>query len=213
MDNETKDQNIWKTYPEFDFIEVNKIGEVRTIDRTVIRSDGQKQFVRGHILKQYRDHYGYMYVTFRSNGKLVHLKVHRIVAICFIPNLNNYPEVNHIDNDPTNNRWDNLEWCTREYNFAYKEKYGKSAAEVFGRSIIAVNPETSEVLWFKTQSEAGRELGIPEPNVNMTVKGKQKTAHDWWFCYADENAVEVARKEFGDKVARKVEELMKQNQN
>lgn len=40
MDNETKDQNIWKTYLEFDFIEVNKIGEVRTIDRTVIRSEG-----------------------------------------------------------------------------------------------------------------------------------------------------------------------------
>lgn len=203
-----KEKVIWKNYPGIYFLQANQLGEARIVDHYVTRSDGQKQFVKGHVLKQYYDRYGYLYVTFRINGKLVHLKVHRIVIACFRKNPNNLLEINHIDCDPTNNRLENLEFCTTEYNIAYREKYGKSAAEAVGKPVIAINLKTGATLWFGTQYEAGRELNIPSPNVNMVVKGKQKTSHGFWFCNADENAVEKTRVKFGDEVASEVEKLI-----
>ena len=109
MTDTVREQDIiWKTYPEFDFIEANQFGEVRTKDRHVTRGDGRKQFIKGRILKQNKLPNGYMYVNFRVNGKKFHRYVHRIMATCFLPNPNNLPEVNHKDNDPTNNTAGNL---------------------------------------------------------------------------------------------------------
>lgn len=132
MDDIAKEQEIWKVYPDYRFIEVSNFGKVRTKDRTVVCNDGRKLHIKGRVLKQYDIGHGYMQVQFSANGKPVNLYVHRMVAITFIPNPENLPEINHIDNDPTNNRWDNLEWCTHEYNMAYKENFGTLPAQVQG---------------------------------------------------------------------------------
>lgn len=211
-----KEQEVWKTFPDYPFIEASNLGRVRTKDRYVKSKGQERRLIKGRILKQNLDRYGYLYVTFRVNGELVHLKVHRVVATCFCPNPNGHPQVNHIDCDPNNNRWDNLEWCTSQYNTAYREKYGVPAKEytkVLRRPVIAVNSETSEVFWFESQHEAARKLGISDSYINMVVKGKQDKAKGYWFCYADENLVEEVRAKFGDEVAKKVEELMNKNYN
>ena len=202
---------IWKIYPEYPFIEANQFGEVRMRDRVVTRSDGKKQFVKGHILKQEDNGHGYMQVKFSVNNKTIHLYVHRIVATCFILNPNNYPEVNHKDNNPKNNAISNLEWCTKQYNNDYKKNFGTSPVKVSGRSVIAVNLETLEVFWFESQREAGRQLGFDNSNINMVVKGHYKKTHGWWFCYADGTAIKKTRSKFGDKIADKVKELMKRD--
>lgn len=215
----TKEQAIWKQYPEYPFIEVNQFGEVRTRDRYVPSKNGSKRLVKGHVLNQYLTKNGYMQVNFRLKGKLVNLLVHRIVAICFIPNPNGYPEVNHKNNDRTNNSVDNLEWCTRKYNDAYKKNFGTTQAEVQGRvlgqPVIAINRETSEVFWFKSQHEAARKLGISVCSVNEVVKGRRyhKTAGGCWFCKADENAVENVKTRFDDEIANKVKKLMNEYHN
>lgn len=151
-------------------------------------------------------------MNFKVNGKQVNLQVHRIVAICFLPNPDNLPEVNHKDNDPTKNAVSNLEWCTRKYNEAYKKNFGTTQAEVLGRvlgrPVIAINPETSEAFWFKSQREAERELGVDNSSISKVVKGKQNRACGYWFCRSDENAVEKTRAKFGDGIANKVEELI-----
>ena len=59
---------------------------------------------------------------YNSEGKMVHKYVHRLVAETFIPNPNNLPEVNLIDENKANNSVDNLEWCDRKYNNIYGEK-------------------------------------------------------------------------------------------
>ena len=198
---------IWKTYPECPFIEANQFGEIRTKDRYIKTKNGPR-FVKGRILKQYDIGHGYMQVQFSANGNPVHLYVHRIVATCFLPNPNNYPEVNHIDNDPTNNAVSNLEWCSHEYNMSYKENFGTLPAQVQGRPVIAINPETSEILCFESQREASRQLGVNLGSLSHILKGKRNQTHGYYFYYVDSTAVEKTRTKFGDKVADKVERLM-----
>lgn len=200
------EEEVWKTYPDYSFIEVSNLGRVRTKDRYVLNGKNSKRLVKGQVLKQQLLPNGYIQVHFRVDGKYAHLYIHRAVAICFIPNPNNYPEVNHIDCDRTNNRVDNLEWCTPEYNIAYREKYGVA----LNRPVIAVNSQTFEVFLFESQSEAARQLGTDRSAIAKVTKGKlYKTTGGCWFCNADENAVGKTREKFGDEVAEKVEDLMK----
>ena len=78
--------------------------------------------------------------------------------------------------------------------------------------MIAVNPDTFEVFWFESQHEAARQLGVSVGGVNRVVKGNLNTTKGCWFCYADENAVEKTRGKFGDGLANKVEELIREHQ-
>lgn len=68
----------------------------------------------------------YVLVALCRDGEKKHIQVHRLVAEAFIPNPKNLPCVNHKDENPSNNRADNLEWCTSEYNFQYSiERNGR----------------------------------------------------------------------------------------
>ena len=62
---------------------------------------------------------GRLWVELSLNGKRKPMLIHRLVAKTFIPNPNSYPQINHIDENPKNNRVDNLEWCTGSYNVRY----------------------------------------------------------------------------------------------
>ncbi|AXH75738.1 MAG: HNH endonuclease [Bacteriophage sp.] len=202
----TKQKEVWKTYPEYPFIEANQFGEIRTKDRFVEYKNGSKRLIKGRVLKQYLNKSGYMFVHFGLNGKLVNLSVHRVVAICFIPNPDKKPEVNHIDNDRTNNVVSNLEWCSRQYNLDYKKKFG-----TFGRPVIAVNLDTSEISWFETRSEAARQLDANQSKICKVIKGKVNKTKGYWFCDADLTAVEKTRKKFDNEIACKVKELMSEH--
>ena len=108
------EEEIWRPYPDYDFIQASNLGRVRTKDRYVRGRNGSKRLIKSRVLKQRDNGLGYMLITFRANGKIVTLLIHRVVAICFLPNPDNLPEVNHIDCDRANNRLENLEWCTRQ---------------------------------------------------------------------------------------------------
>jgi len=197
-------KEIWRTYPEFNFIQGSNLGQVRTIDRWVMCGK-HEQFVKGRVLKQQLDKDGYLRVGFMVNGKKVRRGVHRIVAQTFIPNPNNLPEVNHKDNDPASNCVSNLEWCTGKYNIEYREKYGKA----LNRPVIAINLTTLEVSRFRSQHEAGRELGVNQGHITEVIRGKRKKTGGYWFTNADNTAVEATRAKFGNDIANKVEELLK----
>jgi len=199
------DSEIWKTHPEFDFIQGSTWGRVRTLDRVV--SNGKGMYIlKGRILKQSDNGTGYLYVSFRVNGKHVHRYVHRLVIQTFIPNPKHFPEVNHIDCDPTNNCIDNLEWVSHQENVAYRDKLGHTAKHNSpNKPVIAVNLKTLEVSRFESQREAGYELEIAQSNINSVLKGKRKQTGGFWFTYSDNNTVENVGVKFGDKVACKVE--------
>ena len=74
---------------------------------------------RERILNPIEHSQGYLTVILYKNGKIKNYKIHRLVAEVFIPNPNNYPCVNHKDENPSNNCVDNLEWCNHKYNINY----------------------------------------------------------------------------------------------
>lgn len=200
-----KEKEVWKTYPEYDWIQGSRFGEIRTVDHYVTRKDGKKRFVKGHVLPQHHLRNGYMQVSLTINGKTVALSVHRVIAMCFLPNPINLPEINHIDCDKTDNHLNNLEWCTRKYNIDYREERGTAR----NRPVVVINLETSEVLWFKSQMEASRQLKCSEGNIRGVIAGQRKQTKGFWFCRANKNSVEAVRHKFGDEVADRVGELIK----
>ncbi len=74
------------------------------------------------VLKLTPNKKGYQRVGLHKNGKIKTVYVHRLVAEAFVPNNNNLPQVNHKDENKSNNNADNLEWCTSLYNNTYGDK-------------------------------------------------------------------------------------------
>ena len=102
--------------------EVSNLGRVRSVDRYV-KSKGESYWLRkGKMLSPAKDKNGYLKVNLSCNGKNNIIRVHRLVAEAFIPAIEGLSEVNHKDEDKTNNRVENLEWCDRKYNNNYGTK-------------------------------------------------------------------------------------------
>ena len=111
----------WKQINGFEgYYEVSNLGRVRSIDRVVVDNVRNcERLLKGKILIQRDNGSGYKGVQFCKEHKLYNKYVHRLVAEAFIPNQDDLPQVNHKDEDKSNNRVDNLEWCTSFYNNEY----------------------------------------------------------------------------------------------
>lgn len=111
---------IWSNIVGFEnFYEVSNLGRVRGKNRIRKSKGTSLSFVMGKILTQKTDKDGYKEVALCKDGKMYSRRVHRLVASAFIPNPNNYPIINHIDENPSNNCVSNLEWCSKSYNTKY----------------------------------------------------------------------------------------------
>lgn len=109
---------VWKDVVGYEGLyKVSSLGRVRSLDRVVTHKNGRKRLFKGKLLTPFKNEY--FMVVLSKNGKKSSSNIHRLVAQAFIPNTNNLPEVNHKDEDKTNNRLSNLEWCTRKYNINY----------------------------------------------------------------------------------------------
>lgn len=182
MNNEMENE-IWKKYPEYPLIEGSSIGRVRTLDRRVLCGN-HIQFVKGHILNRYHDKDGYLFVNFRVNGKTVNMKVHRIIASCFLQNPDDLSQVNHKNCVRDDNRIENIEWCSPEYNQRYRDKFGvshKEVAKALCRLVYAVKLTNFETICFESQHEASRELRIAQGDIWRVIAGQNKQAGGYWF--------------------------------
>lgn len=95
---------IWKTIQDYGGLyQVSNTGKVRDL--------------KNHIKSVYKNNKGYICLSLYYNGKTYHPTIHRLVAKAFIPNPNNYEQVNHKDCNKENNSVENLEWCNQRYNY------------------------------------------------------------------------------------------------
>ena len=114
--------------------------------------------------KQCTDTRGYKILDLYNNGKRKTYKVHRLVAQTYIPNPDNLPQVNHIDEDKTNNNVSNLEWCNNQYNTEYSR----------AKSYIVENVRTGERQTMHNLNAFCRQLGLSPGNLlNTQTRIKQ----------------------------------------
>lgn len=120
---------IWKDIGGYEGIyQISNFGEVMRL----MSYDSRNHLRNSKILKQRKNKYGYMVVGLHKNGKENKYLVHRLVAQTFIPNSNNFPEINHIDENKQNNSIPNLEWCDRKYNVNYGNAQKKRVTARYG---------------------------------------------------------------------------------
>jgi hypothetical protein len=123
---------IWKEHPDYGGIYlVSNTGKIKSVDTIINCKCGGTRLHKGRELKQFKNERGYLCVVITKNKKGRIKKVHRLVAETFIDNVDDKPQVNHIDCNKENNNVSNLEWCTNSENMlhAYKNnlRMGKRA--------------------------------------------------------------------------------------
>lgn len=137
------------------------------------------------ILKPYKNHRGYLMVDLRSPNNRKSVLVHRLVAQAFILNPNNLSEVNHKDEDKTNNCVDNLEWCDTKYNCNYGTR-NQRKGEKCRKKIYSVDKD-GKISYYDSRNEASELTGIPASNISKALSDNypHKTAGGkQWFYVA-----------------------------
>lgn len=112
-------------------------------------------------------------------------RVHRLVAQCFIPNPNNYKEINHKDENPSNNCVDNLEWCDRSYNINYGDR-NKKVALKRNKSIIQFDKNNNFIKQYNSITEVVNLFEFDRSNIIACLKGRIPTAYGYKWKYADD---------------------------
>ena len=144
------------------------------------------------ILKPHYNKLGYARLILRKDNKSIGASPHRLVAIAFIPNPHNLPEVNHKDENPSNNRLDNLEWCTKKYNNNYGTKIQRkvkntdysAVARKTSKGINQLELDGTLVKTWSSARECARTLGIDNSRIGHCCRGAQMTAYGYKWEYA-----------------------------
>lgn len=106
-------EEVWKDIKGFEGLyAVSNKKRVKSYKRKGVNG----YLITGKILRPGKHSGGYSKFTLMKDGKCYYVNRHRLIATAFMPNPNNFPCVNHIDNDPTNDNISNLEWCTFSHN-------------------------------------------------------------------------------------------------
>lgn len=178
---------------------VSNMGRVKSLN---YKQTGDEKLLKANKTKQ-----GYLQVFLYCKGEKKHFFVHRLVALMFLkpdPNLDpNDLEVNHIDEDKTNNCVENLEWCTHRYNINYgtctermKETIKTSVARAEGnakkmKKVYQYNQNLELVNTYSSSICASKQTGYSRGNICECCNGRQKTAYGYVWSYVELSSKEV----------------------
>lgn len=166
------------------YYEVSDQGRVRSVDRVVkCRGRGMRN-LPGKVRPTQKRPNGYLFVALSRDGIKKQLSVHRLVASAFVPNPNELPMVNHIDEDKTNNACSNLEWCDAEYNANYGTGKNRSS-DTRAIPVVAVSDLGKVLARFRCAADAERMTGIHRSDISACLHGRIKTAGGYRWAYAD----------------------------
>ena len=194
-------KEIWKDIEWAQGYQVSNLGKVKSLERPHKSHHGTTYIQKERILKTRLDPNGYEKVgILKKDGKQKQVMVHRLVAEAFIPNPDNLPQVNHKDENRSNNIVNNLEWCTAKYNQNYghcrenhsKAMMGKKMPEEVKEKLRLINSKPvlqydvygNYIRIWDSVAQASRELGIDNESIRQACLGKFRHAGFYKWKYA-----------------------------
>ena len=185
-------QEIWKDISGYEGIyQVSNFGNIKSLERYFPSKNPKTPIahVNEKILKLSANKKGYLSANLYKNGKMKNIQVHRLVAQAFIPNPNDFPQVNHKDENPSNNNVNNLEWCTRKYNCNYGRRNLKIGQFSTKSRIVQCDLDGNPIRIFENGYDAGRYLKKDATSIYSCCSGKQTTAFGYRWCREGEKPV------------------------
>lgn len=172
-----------------DSYEISNKGTLRSKDR---KSTAGKR-IKGKIVATKTNNRGYVQTHLNIDGKCLMKLIHRLVAETFIDNPNGYEQVNHKNEDKTDNSVENLEWCTNLYNRRYGKgiiamSQNRDYKEILrnrNKQIEQLDLDGNRIKIWPNIATAKRELGVNDTSVSFCCRGKQKTAGGYVWKYAE----------------------------
>lgn len=174
--------------------QVSNLGRVRSVSRWV-NNNGGKRYVESRILSLTSKPNGYICIRIRNPQSCNY--VHRLVAEAFLPNPDNLPCINHKDEDRTNNRVDNLEWCTAKYNVNYGQHNAKvieslknsekrkSFYKRRSKGVIQFDPDTNEIIKEWESVNSTKQAGYNISAISMCCNNLRRSAYGYGWRFIE----------------------------
>ena len=162
---ESLPNEVWRDVVGYEgHYKVSSLGRVYSVPREHISKSGHRHVCEGGIMMPAVIRKGYLRVGLSLRDKQKGHLVHRLVAEAFIPNPNNYPQINHKNSVKDDNRVENLEWCTNSYNYHYGDRI-KTFTKSYGVPVVQYTKDGQFVREYEYASLAARDTGIDVHNI------------------------------------------------
>ena len=190
MNNENE---IWKDIPDYEgYYQARNLGRIRSLDREVAYNDGRVRILKGKVMKPVMDRGGYLRIHISKEGKTRTFLVHRLVWMAFNGEIQEDFEVNHIDEDKTNNKLENLNLMTHTQNMNFgtrNERIAKAHINNPSKSkpVIAFDTDGNLAFEFPSTMEAERN-GFNQGDLVSCCRGERRTHRGYRWRYKEENA-------------------------
>lgn len=172
---------LWKTIDGYDGrYEVSNFGRVKSVN---FGNRGLPKIMKPEVTSK-----GYLAIGLCKNGKKKTYRIARLVALAFVPNESGLPEVNHKDEDKTNNCADNLEWCDRAYNNNYGTRISRATGAI-RKPVLQYTEDGQLLARWEGAKEAERVLGISDGCIWLCCNLKRKTAGGYVWRYEGCDAI------------------------
>lgn len=170
-------QEIWKDIQGYEGLyQVSNLGRVRRLHKDYRCS-------KYKIISIKKQNNGYYRVCLSKYNKNKYFWIHRLVAQAFIPNPNNYPIVNHKDENPQNNVFSNLEWCTHKYNANYGHAREKMSAKSTKRKVNQYDLNGNYIATYNSIKEASIITNSDRRYISQCCKQTYRTCNNYYWRY------------------------------
>lgn len=172
-------EEIWKNIVGYEGLyQISNLGRVKSLSRIIRHwKEGNSVLVERILKPGYDRKNGYYTVVFYKEKKAKTKKIHRLVAEAFIPNPENKPCVNHINGNKTDNRLENLEWCSKKENVIHAHKTGL-ISPAYGSNANASKLTELQVIKIKgllaegiKQEHIAKMYNVTRPTIGLIKRG------------------------------------------